>query len=364
MEAQERGSGGHGLKHSFLFSSGEKARSHEVEQALVACEFPLVVWELPTGVVHLANDAAADLIGRSLDGVVGSKVSDLIGPVTLVDQTIAAFSARVVEDVQTQREVRAAGGAVVSVRAWSRSIELAESRAVVSLIVPTAESARLGRDPTAPWRDLVPIAVGIADRDWCIHQISRDVRAVLGTDSADITGSSLLDLVHPEDRSELEEPDDSPLSASAHSRVRVRNAGGKWEMLCVLSAPLGKGDLGARAFALVGPATKALESPSDRVAELEMRLRLIGSEVRAAGLLDDAEVLPSSSDFPQMASLTSRQWEILSRLMRGDRVPTIARELFVSQSTVRNHLTAIFQLFGVHSQAELLAVLRGPIRGQ
>jgi two-component system nitrate/nitrite response regulator NarL len=59
-----------------------------------------------------------------------------------------------------------------------------------------------------------------------------------------------------------------------------------------------------------------------------------------------------------MQYLTVRQWEILTRLLRGERVPTIASELFVSQSTVRNHLSAIFERFGVHSQPELLALLR------
>ena len=36
----------------------------------------------------------------------------------------------------------------------------------------------------------------------------------------------------------------------------------------------------------------------------------------------------------------------------------IARSANVSQSTVRNHLMTIFTKFRVHSQAELLAVLR------
>jgi DNA-binding NarL/FixJ family response regulator len=47
----------------------------------------------------------------------------------------------------------------------------------------------------------------------------------------------------------------------------------------------------------------------------------------------------------------------LSRLLHGERVPTIASELFVSQSTVRNHLSGIFERFGVHSQPELLKML-------
>jgi diguanylate cyclase (GGDEF)-like protein len=56
--------------------------------------------------------------------------------------------------------------------------------------------------------------------------------------------------------------------------------------------------------------------------------------------------------------LTSRQVEILRRLLVGERVPAIARELFLSQSTVRNHLSAIYLRIGVHSQEELLSVMR------
>lgn len=55
---------------------------------------------------------------------------------------------------------------------------------------------------------------------------------------------------------------------------------------------------------------------------------------------------------------SERQLEIMERLVRGERVPTIARGLYLSQSTVRNHLSAIFRKFGVHSQEELLGTLR------
>ena len=36
----------------------------------------------------------------------------------------------------------------------------------------------------------------------------------------------------------------------------------------------------------------------------------------------------------------------------------IAQELFLSQSTVRNHLTSVYRKLGVRSQQELLSVLR------
>jgi DNA-binding NarL/FixJ family response regulator len=48
---------------------------------------------------------------------------------------------------------------------------------------------------------------------------------------------------------------------------------------------------------------------------------------------------------------------VLTRLLHGERVPAIAADLFVSQSTVRNNLSALFGKFGVHSQAELLQLL-------
>jgi DNA-binding NarL/FixJ family response regulator len=45
--------------------------------------------------------------------------------------------------------------------------------------------------------------------------------------------------------------------------------------------------------------------------------------------------------------------------LRGERVSTIAADLYLSASTIRNHLSAIFAKAGVHSQTELLALYRG-----
>ena len=58
------------------------------------------------------------------------------------------------------------------------------------------------------------------------------------------------------------------------------------------------------------------------------------------------------------SELSSRQLEILTRIAAGERVATIGRALFIAPSTVRNHLSAIFAKFGVHSQSELFDVLR------
>jgi DNA-binding CsgD family transcriptional regulator len=60
---------------------------------------------------------------------------------------------------------------------------------------------------------------------------------------------------------------------------------------------------------------------------------------------------------PALDLLTPRQREVVSRLARGDLVTDIARDMRLSQSTVRNHLSAAFRKVGVHSQRGLLALL-------
>jgi len=97
-----------------------------------------------------------------------------------------------------------------------------------------------------------------------------------------------------------------------------------------------------------------------RVSQLEQHLWRIAAEVEASGVLQHVGAMPDPARMPQLEALTVRQWEVLSRLARGQRVPTIAADMSISQSTVRNHLSAIFERFGVHSQAALLERLSAP----
>ena len=50
--------------------------------------------------------------------------------------------------------------------------------------------------------------------------------------------------------------------------------------------------------------------------------------------------------------------DIVNRLLDGARVTTIAAALYISPSTVRNHLSAVYRTARVHSQAELIELLR------
>ena len=334
-----------------------RASSAEFERAVSACDFAVLVWELPDGVVALANDAATTLFDTSLSELLGTRNIDLLDPRDAVEDSFAALSSRAVECLRAERRIRTRDG-FRSVWVWSRVVEMDQALAAVSLYVPIAELGRLGRDPSASWRDLAPIAIGTAGDDWRIDAVSSDLGDIIGTAASDFIGATLLDLVHPDDASHLVDHQATNHTVPrSHCHVRFRRRDGRWIDVCVLVAPLTHGP-GRVAFALLGLPHLPAGTTAARVAELELRLRHIATEVRAAGVLDDLETMPATSDHPQLSELTSRQWEILNRLIRGERVPTIARELFVSQSTVRNHLASIYARFGVHSQADLLEVLR------
>ncbi len=61
---------------------------------------------------------------------------------------------------------------------------------------------------------------------------------------------------------------------------------------------------------------------------------------------------------PGLERLSRREVEVVQMLLLGDRVPVIARQLFISQSTVRNHLSSVFRKLRVNSQQELIVLLR------
>ena len=83
--------------------------------------------------------------------------------------------------------------------------------------------------------------------------------------------------------------------------------------------------------------------------------RAAGSPVSASA----ARCRPSGTNrCPGLDRLSRREYEVVKLLLHGDRVPVIARQLFVSQSTVRNHLSSVFRKLRVRSQQELIVLLR------
>lgn len=68
--------------------------------------------------------------------------------------------------------------------------------------------------------------------------------------------------------------------------------------------------------------------------------------------------LGSGSLMRVIAPLTLRERQVVARLMRHRRVPTIARSLGISPNTTRNHVKSVFEKFDVRSQEELVLRVR------
>jgi PAS domain S-box-containing protein len=70
--------------------------------------------------------------------------------------------------------------------------------------------------------------------------------------------------------------------------------------------------------------------------------------------LADDPVIPGEDVDHSLNELTRRELDVVRRLVAGDRVRAIAEGLFLSRSTVRNHLSSVYRKLGVRSQQELV----------
>jgi two-component system nitrate/nitrite response regulator NarL len=69
------------------------------------------------------------------------------------------------------------------------------------------------------------------------------------------------------------------------------------------------------------------------------------------------QIVNGVEDEPERPTLTTRQWEVLHCLSRGLPTKLIAREMNLSEHTVKEHIALLFQALGVRNRTE--AVIKG-----
>jgi DNA-binding CsgD family transcriptional regulator len=74
--------------------------------------------------------------------------------------------------------------------------------------------------------------------------------------------------------------------------------------------------------------------------------------------LPKADPLAAVGQSADLSQLTSRENEILRLVASGAGNAEIARQLFISEKTVRNHLTSVFEKLGVDSRAKAIVLAR------
>ncbi|HEX4727985.1 MAG TPA: PAS domain S-box protein [Jatrophihabitans sp.] len=152
---------------------------------------------------------------------------------------------------------------------------------------------------------------------------------------------------------------DSGAYADLRQRLAKRPTGERFELfltrrdgqrrwLEVTSVPLGDG-----AGHLTGTLLMCID-----VTLRKLPTHQIGRSAASAGGLAQHGQPHAPEAVPGLSRLSGREFEVVRMLLLGDRVPVIARNLYVSQSTVRNHLSSVFRKLRVRSQQELIVLLR------
>ena len=77
---------------------------------------------------------------------------------------------------------------------------------------------------------------------------------------------------------------------------------------------------------------------------------------RLAMLMSGKQEASVATEFAQM---TKRESEILSLMVQGYTNQQIAKELYISEGTVKNYISGIYDKTGIHDRAKLIVARRG-----
>jgi PAS domain S-box-containing protein len=330
---------------------------HHLPALVRASALPVWLVDLDNHRIVEVSDAVASLVGGRRDQIVRRHVTDF-----LMDQTSPTSRLNLLATGQLDSycvqvvSYRGLDGSELHADVCvSACTDEAPRRIAVAVLLPVERRTESGFGRNASQDAVV---LGSVDGDWNIDRISGDIERLLGHPAATVVGRPLSELVQPDDWPNL-------LLAIAHAlraqggvtaRLRMREANGAPRSCRVLVTALAGGAPGL-AFSLA-PADRLTPSVADRAWELEGHLRRIAREVAASGLLAGLTETPTVAAVPAMAALSTRELEIVTGLLAGERVAMIAERMFLSQSTVRNHLTSVYRKLGIRTQQELLRLLR------
>jgi DNA-binding CsgD family transcriptional regulator len=319
-------------------------------------DLPLFLIELQEFTVTQATPPVFENTGLSPSNVLHHPIYDILSPEDRASSRLAlkALAEGLVDFYSSHRHLTLPDGRVVIAKFWNRAIQFGDSPYSLAQLSLSSEP----RDsPLVEYLGYSPpnVAVGTTDADGVITAVSNNVVDVLGQSAQSLIGQPLLSSDEQKrlikQINELRDTCTMTMSLPVHlTDLSHRGQSVRCIVTCLAEST-------SRCFLLLSEPDPATAAKFDRAAQLEHRLWRIASEVQASGIFDSLGSFPDPERFPQMNSLTTRQWEVLSRLLRGERVPAIANALFVSPSTIRNNLSEIFRIFGVHSQSELLSLL-------
>lgn len=349
---------------------GEEQRSEEVNPryerwvamwaaGVRASGLPMAVGDPTTASFIELSPSAAQLVGDALNYL------DIVKPRDASNQMLRLMRDGLIEGARTRRRLRRADGSLIDIDAigwilrspdgpdlglglWMpNQVECADDHGpedVITLAFPKQDRAHPRGD------DL------LVDESWRIREIRPSGDRVVGWTRQDLMDSSMLELTHPDDvPALLFALARAPTDPSANALVRVRHRDGIWRAVEVAPAIVSDDVSALVALVVVAEAEPVAGPHAPSPTGIPSELRRIADRIETAAVM---AALANATDGLDLApeDLSPRQWEVVHRLVRGERVSTIAAKMYLSRSTIRNHLSAIFTKVGVHSQEELLGL--------
>jgi DNA-binding CsgD family transcriptional regulator len=323
---------------------------------------PVNLIRLSDGQTLEVSDELVTLTRMDRESLLTKRVADYTEEPEVASASFALLASGALDSYTRKASFRRPDGEVVTFSVWVGACkETQPPRHAVATILLTSNTSDLPavHDDTSDTDNLM---FGTIDAHWRIDRITGADDPVLAYRPEQMLGNSAFIAIHPEDVG-------SGVLLAAHStvrksatfgRIRIAGRDGGWVTRRVSLQPLvGEGSSGF-AFTICREGSPPREAdPSMNATEgLSAALQEIDADRKASGLAAWMAAFPTALRVPELSSLTAREYEIVLRLAFGDRVRSIAGDLHLSQSTVRNHLTAVFRKFNVRSQTELLARLR------
>jgi DNA-binding CsgD family transcriptional regulator len=330
---------------------------------------PLAIVDAASVRVEAANEAFATLVGVPASGVAGmsllsfvrdSELKALVGVLNSMASGLVSLS--------QGRGTWGHRAHQADVTWWIRQLDHSHRGLLALSAVPT-NGAAPSLVPLPGEEAFVPGGVAMThvelDHHWRMEEIALNAEILLGWQRSELLGTALHAQVHPDDiptmllilgRASAE-------TGGVAAPLRIRNGDGSYTTLGFAASPLCEHNPARFVVAIwsFSAGNPARDQARDRgqaagidAARLQRHLWAIAMEVQAAGLEQRGGY---GFVHPALRQVSVRQLEIMRRLVAGERVPTIASALNLANSTVRNHLAAIYRRVGVHSQAELLALL-------
>jgi PAS domain-containing protein/DNA-binding CsgD family transcriptional regulator len=348
----------------------EPSTEAELLEAMHRNPLPLALIALDTMEFIDVNAAARRLFGGN-DGFEVT-VDNLLEPEDEENarRALGLIAQGTIHAYETRRRLRRADGTTIAGHVWVRSLASLRPGTALAVFVSDDEARTVDAAdgdmaaidaPGHRIESLPPIAIASIGLDTTIKRISSESAEILGDTPANLIGSPLIDTLHPEDVAAfllalgraLED------NAGVGMHVRVKRLPQGFTSIRILVTPTA-GPTSTRFGVVFAAEDGSNDRAADRVSELENHLWRIAIEVQAAGVADGMHRVPDEVHLSQLADLSSRQWEVLTALVRGESEADVAATLHLDEASLHENVTAILDKLGVGSRDELVTLFRAP----